>query len=242
MKDVKVSIITPCLNSRKTICQTMESVLNQTYKNIEYIIVDGQSTDGTLGMIREYIPRFKGRLRYISERDKGIYSAINKGIKMSKGGLIGIINSDDYYEPDAVEKVVSGLTDSKYQVLYGYCRVIDHHREIALIKNRHQELKEAMIPHPTCFVTRNAYRDFGMFLTAYKISADYDFMLRLYTSRKVAFIQIGEILSTFRAGGASYNFKRCTLETIVIKYRYGIYSLTEVLERLRRLYFYEEYE
>lgn len=242
MKDVKVSIVTPCLNSRKTIRQTIESILNQTYKNIEYIIVDGQSTDGTLDIIREYIPRFKGRLRYISEKDQGIYSAINKGIRLSRGALIGIINSDDYYEWNTVERVVSCRTDDRYQVLYGYCRVMDHKREIALIKNGHLELEQAMIPHPTCFVTREVYRDFGMFSTAFKISADYEFMLRLHTGRKVVFTQIREILATFRAGGASYNFKRCTLETIAIKYRYGIYSLREALIKLMRLYFYEEYE
>ena len=103
---MKISIITPCLNSAKTIRQTIESVLNQTYHNIEYIIVDGASMDGTLEIIQEYEPQFQGRLHYVSEPDHGIYDAMNKGIRMSHGNVIGIINSDDYYEQDAVEKMV----------------------------------------------------------------------------------------------------------------------------------------
>ncbi len=106
----KISIITPCLNSEKTIRDTMESVLHQTYKNIEYIIVDGGSEDRTLEIIHEYEHLFNGRLKYISEKDNGIYDAMNKGIRQSKGKLIGIIGSDDYYETDAVEKVAAHMT------------------------------------------------------------------------------------------------------------------------------------
>ncbi len=94
----KVSIVTPCLNSEKTIRDTIESVLYQTYKNIEYIIVDGSSTDNTVKIIKEYLPKFHGRMKFVSEKDNGIYNAMNKGIKMSSGNIIGIINSDDYYE------------------------------------------------------------------------------------------------------------------------------------------------
>ena len=99
---MKISIITPCLNSAKTIRQTIESVLNQTYQDIEYIIVDGASTDGTLEIIQEYEDQFQGRMQYVSEPDNGIYDAMNKGIRMSHGNVIGIINSDDFYEEDAV--------------------------------------------------------------------------------------------------------------------------------------------
>lgn len=109
----KVSIITPCLDSEKTIRRTIESVLYQTYKNIEYIIVDGGSGDKTLEIVRTYQPLFEGRMRWVSEPDKGIYDAMNKGIRMSHGQIIGIINSDDYYVSNAVEQVIGHLEKSQ---------------------------------------------------------------------------------------------------------------------------------
>ena len=240
-KTEKVSIITPCMNSAKTIRQTIESVLNQTYQNIEYIVVDGGSSDGTLDIIREYLPRFHGRMRYISEKDRGIYDAMNKGIRMTRGGLIGIVNSDDYYEPDAVVKVVSSLTGDRYQVIYGYSRLIDNGRATGLRKNHHKNLERHMIQHPTCFVTRETYRDFGMFLIVFKISGDYELMIRLYKSNEVVFTQIKTVLTNMRIGGVSSNLKRRSLENIAFKYCHGVYSLKEALERLIKLYLYAEY-
>lgn len=230
MRKKKVSIITPCLNSEKTIRQTIESVLHQTYSNIEYIIVDGGSTDGTLAIILEYLPLFHGRMRYVSEKDKGIYDAMNKGIRLSTGRLIGIINSDDWYELDAVEKVMSVWNvQTEYQVIYAYCRVFDKSRVKSIMKNRHEGLPRAMISHPTCFVTRSIYRDFGMFLTAFRILGDYEFMLRLYSSRKVDFVQIKEILADYRLGGASDNPKLYEREYSMIHYIYGLQSLKETI-------------
>lgn len=228
MKKPKVSIITPCLNSATTIEQTIKSVLHQTYPNIEYIIVDGKSTDNTVGIIRKYLPEFGGRMRYISEKDFGIYSAMNKGIKMSAGTLIGIINSDDYYEDDAVENIVRHMTDDKYQVVYGYCRLIKNNSITGILKNRHEALVQRMIPHPTCFVTRQVYRDFGLFLTAFKIAGDYELMFRLYHSGKVAFIQVKEVIANFRVGGACFNLKRVKCEDAFIRYRYKEISLTDM--------------
>ena len=98
----KISIITVCFNSQKTIGRTFDSVLRQTYPNIEYLVIDGQSTDGTTDIIREYEPLFQGRMKWVSEKDEGIYDAMNKGIRMATGDLIGILNSDDYYEDNAV--------------------------------------------------------------------------------------------------------------------------------------------
>lgn len=242
MNNIKVSIVTPCMNSEATIRQTIESVLNQTYQNIEYIIVDGGSSDGTLDIIREYPPRFHGRMRYVSEKDRGIYDAMNKGIRMTKGGLIGIVCSDDYYEPDAVEEVVSCLTGDRYQVVYGHCRFIKKNHTVGVMRTSHKDLERYMIPHPTCFVTRDIYRDLGMFLTVFKISGDYEFMLRLYKSGKVVFTQIKMILTNFRIGGESHNLKRRTLENIIFKYYHKTYSLHEALKRLFRLYLYKEFE
>lgn len=228
----KVSIITPCLNSAATISQTIESVLSQTYKNIEYIVVDGGSSDGTLDIIKGYLPRFQGRMKYVSEKDKGIYDAMNKGIRLSGGELIGIINSDDFYEPDAVETIVSHMSADKYQVLYGYCRLLEGNREMGVLKNSHLDLKNQMIPHPTCFVTRKVYCDFGMFLTVFKIADDYEFMCRLYRSGEVKFIQIRRVLANFRTGGACSNIERTERESAVIAYYHKMVSFRAMVKKM----------
>lgn len=222
-----VSIITPCLNSAGTIRDTIESVLNQTYENIEYIIVDGGSTDGTVEIIREYYPLFHGRMKFVSEKDKGIYDAMNKGIRLSTGSLIGIINSDDYYEWDAVENAAEHMSDERYQVLYGYCNFIVHNSIRRVIKDNHKN--SGMIPHPTCFVTRKVYSDFGMFLTKFKIAGDYEFIMRLYKSKKITFTQVQKVIANFRQGGISDNRKLRDRECAVIEYYYGKISFMELL-------------
>lgn len=229
---MKVSIITPCLNSAGTIRQTIESVLNQTYKNIEYIVVDGGSSDGTQDLIREYLPKFQGRMRYVSEKDRGIYDAMNKGIRMSHGRLIGIINSDDYYEPDAVENAVTHMTDDRYQVIYGYCRVLSNRQVTDVLKNSHHDLADQMIPHPTCFVTRSVYCDFGMFLKTFKIANDYELMCRLYKSGEVKFIQIRRVLANFRTGGACSNIERTEWESAVIAYYHKMVSFRTMVKKM----------
>lgn len=229
---MKVSIITPCLNSEKTIRDTLESVLNQTYKNIEYIVVDGGSTDGTLEIIKEYLPQFSGRMKYVSEKDRGIYDAMNKGIKMSHGTLIGIINSDDYYELNAVENVVSHMSNDVYQVIYGYCRLIGKRCRLNIVKTGHADIAESMIPHPTCFVTRKTYCDFGMFLTAFKIANDYELMVRLLKTEKVTFLQIKQVIANFRLGGVCSNIRRAEMENAIIAYYHGIISFRKMILRL----------
>ena len=127
-ENIKVSIITVCYNSEKTIRRTIESVLNQTYDNIEYIIVDGASTDQTMDIVKEYEPKFSGRMRWISEPDEGIYFAMNKGIDMAAGELIGLLNSDDTYESNAVKSIRDALVSEPYQILYGFARVYTKNR------------------------------------------------------------------------------------------------------------------
>ncbi len=231
-KNIKVSIITVCFNCEKTIRSTIESVLYQTYKNIEYIIIDGKSLDSTVEIIKEYIPLFKGRLRYISEEDNGIYDAMNKGIRLSTGDLIGIINGDDFYETDAVENIIEHIDLTKYQVLYGYCNVIYKGQIVKVMKTHHKRLNKDMIPHPTCFVTRQTYQNFGLFLTGFKIASDYELMLRFYKSKQVTFIQIPKIIANFRKGGVSTRSEmeeRRLLERAWIWYRFGEISIKELI-------------
>ena len=108
------TIITPCFNSEKTIEKTLQSVLNQTYQNFEYIIIDGGSTDDTLSIIESYKEKFAEKLTVVSEKDNGIYDAMNKGIQLAKGELVGIVNSDDFYETDALENIVNEYQNEKY--------------------------------------------------------------------------------------------------------------------------------
>ena len=231
MKCSKVSIITPCLNSEKTIRDTIESVLRQTYKNIEYIIVDGGSTDNTISIIEEYIPLFQGRMRYVSEKDRGIYDAMNKGIKMSRGCLIGIINSDDYYEDTAVEKVVCRYRRNSEQVIYGYLGLLLGNNRVKIQNFSHKNLNQNMIPHPTCFVTRKVYQKYGLFRRGFKITADYELMVRLY-EKNVEFIQIPEVLANFRIGGMSSS-NRTLIEKNTVKLLYRYISFREYINLLR---------
>lgn len=202
-QDVKVSIITVCYNSETTIEKTIESVINQTYPNIEYIIVDGESKDKTLTIINTYLERYNDRIKCISERDEGIYDAMNKGIKMATGQLIGIINSDDYYELDAVEHIVSAWNGNGMQILYGLMRKLINGKEDSVLLLSHELLEDRMICHPSCFVTSDVYKKIGMFDKKYQSVADYDFMLRAFRSKEVSFKPVYEILANFNAGGIS---------------------------------------
>lgn len=210
---------------------TIESVLNQAYRNIEYIIIDGGSTDHTIEIIREYEPMFQGRMRYVSEPDKGIYNAMNKGIRMSTGRLIGILNSDDYYEKDAVQKMANRYKKGEYQVLYGYMRVISNDKRPYICKDTHQSILNAMIPHPTCFISREVYRDFGLYLERFKLVADYELMLRLNKTEKVKFQCVQEIITNFRDGGASSG-KRALYEVSIVRYLYGGLSGVEFIKKI----------
>lgn len=229
---VSVSVITPCLNSAGTIQDTIESVLNQTYAPAEYILVDGGSTDGTLEIIKKYEKRFDGRLRYVSEKDNGIYNAMNKGIRMSKGCLIGIINSDDFYEADAVEQAVLHMGDEACQVIYGYLRIIEKTGTIKYARVLHDSLPEKMIGHPTCFLTRETYRQCGLFLESLKVTADYELMLRLYRNDKVKFHPIPSVMANFRTGGMSYHV-RTAMEHELSRLMHGYGSVREFLEACR---------
>jgi glycosyltransferase involved in cell wall biosynthesis len=201
------SIITVCYNSEKTIKRTIESVLNQTYSNIEYIIIDGASTDKTVDIIKEYEPKFQGRMKWISEPDGGIYFAMNKGILKANGELIGIINSDDYYEYDAVEVMMGAITDSPYQIVYGFTRNWVNGRAESISLLYHEFLSTRMISHSSSFVTKRLYMDYGVFDTEFISASDYDFMLRMSCKDDVEFKPVYRLISNFTSGGMSATSK-----------------------------------
>lgn len=225
--DVLVSIITPVYNGEKTIRDTIESVLRQTYKNIEYIVIDGASTDHTMEIVKEYEPLFQGRLKCVSEKDSGIYNAMNKGIRLSTGQLIGIINSDDFYELDAVETIVSVMSDDLYQVIYGYLRIMERGGESRVTKVHKDSGK--MIAHPTCFLTRAVYQKYGMFLEWFRSAADYELMLRLYEKSDVRFILIKSVIANFRTGGVSYS-RRAFFEADIAKMMHGKLTYKKLIQ------------
>lgn len=239
MEKLLVSIVTPCFNSEKTIKRTIESVLNQTYDNIEYIIIDGGSTDNTLNIIKEYNNNLNGKIRVISEKDNGIYDAMNKGISLCNGELIGIINSDDWYENDAIEKICSNFNGEKYNVLYGMVKVWENNIIRNIYFRSHQFIEKRMIAHPTCFVTKNIYEDFGMFNLEYKSSADYELILRFSLNKEIKFTPVYDIIANFTAGGMSGG-QTGVRETAKIKWKHKLIGKTRLYYIYFKSYLYEK--
>lgn len=192
-----VSIITVTYNVADTIEKTIESVLNQTYNNIEYIIVDGMSTDGTWEKICKYCDRISV---LIHEPDEGLYYAMNKGIQRATGDIIGIINGDDWFEADAVETAVSAMDDST-DATYGNIKL--HYSDGSVGTSKGEQIEDIwfnMVPHPSIFVKREIYSKMGGFDTGYRIAADYEMILRFY-SEGVRFKYLNHCFANFRKGG-----------------------------------------
>lgn len=208
---MKVSVITATWNSAATLRDTLESVLRQTYPDIEHIIVDGNSADGTMDLVLEYEPRYNGRLRYISEPDKGIYDAMNKGIRMATGEVIGILNSDDFYtSPDTVERLVDELVTDHVDAVYGDIHYVDDKDLKKCVRyyssegfRRWKMLLGFMPAHPSFYCRKEAYERFGMFKTSYKVAADFENLLRLIYVGKISTKYIPMDCVTMRTGGAS---------------------------------------
>lgn len=203
-----LSIITVAYNSEKTIERTITSVLNQSFKNFEYIIVDGNSKDQTNAIINTYKSEFDGRIRHISEPDKGIYDAMNKGIGLAKGKLIGLLNSDDYYFEDTLKLVyeVFTKTDAK-TVITGELIFKSKHGEQLLKTSRERFLKKTKhfkngVRHPATFVPKVIYDDLGLFNLSYKIAADAELMYRIYKAN-YQFTFINKPFLVMYDGGAS---------------------------------------
>lgn len=215
------SIITVCLNSEKTIERTIKSVLEQSCRDYEYILVDGASSDRTMEIIHQYEPLFQGRMKVISEPDKGIYDAMNKGIRAASGELIGIVNSDDYYEKDALEMIAQVYQGYDYTIIYGMLRTILDGKEVAVYLKNHEFLEKDMIAHPSCFVTKKIYDRFGGYSLQYPYSADYEFMLRVKEQKEVRFTPIYNIISNFTLDGASGSVKAYR-DTLKLQHKYRL--------------------
>ena len=185
---MKVSIITVAFNSAATIAHCMQSVLDQSYSNIEYIVVDGLSKDNTLNIVREFEPLFAGKMRWISENDNGIYDAMNKGLHMATGDVVGILNSDDFFtDNDVIEKVAQAFTDDKIDAVYGdvhFVRETNLSRCVRYYSSagfRPWWLRFGIMPaHPSFYARKEVFQKAGLYKTDYKIGGDFEMMVRLF--------------------------------------------------------------
>ncbi len=208
-----VSIITVCYNSEATIRKTIESVLGQTYDKIEYLVIDGLSKDSTVKTAEEYADRFADRgytYRIVSEKDNGIYDAMNKGIRLANGELIGIINSDDWYEPIAVETAVNEYKKEKYDLFYADINLIKSNGNIIVKHSKQDRFPTSRHwNHPTTFVTKETYNDIGLFKSV-GIHDDFELFLRIKKAGKKIVIK-NVVLANFRVGGVSNDrtLKKC---------------------------------
>ena len=194
-----VSVITVVLNGDKHLEQTIQSVLSQTYDNIEYIIIDGQSKDNTLDIIKKHETKID---YWLSEKDGGIYFAMNKGINLANGEIIGILNADDFYSPDSILNVVNAFLKTNADVFHGDIILLNDKHETRMQPDINKMMEQPSVFHPTCFVKKQVYSKIGDFNTDYKISADYDFLLRCLKSNFI-FEYIPQVLTYFRPGGMS---------------------------------------
>lgn len=208
---MKITIITATYNSGGTVRNTLESVLEQTYADFEHLIVDGASKDNTLDIVKEYLPRYHGRLRYISEPDKGIYDAMNKGIAMATGDVVGILNSDDFYTAnDVLEQVAKVLADESIDAAYGDVHYVDDDNLSKCVRYYSSHLFHRswmrfgfMPAHPSFYCRRSVYKRFGTFDLSYKVAADFENLLRLIFVYRIRTRYIPKDFVTMRTGGVS---------------------------------------
>lgn len=204
----KISLITVSFNSAKTIKDTIESVLSQDYALIEYVIIDGASTDGTIEIVKSFGDKIS---KFVTEKDNGLYDAMNKGISLATGDIIGILNSDDVYaNAQIVSEVVSIFLAKQVEVVYGdlfYFKTGFPDVPVRFYKGGQFSIKRVkyglMPPHPTFFIKREVYEKYGVFDTRYTLSADFDLILRLLGVHKVSFWYLPKVLVKMRVGGKS---------------------------------------
>jgi glycosyltransferase involved in cell wall biosynthesis len=208
---MKISIITATFNSAATVKDTFDSVLAQTHKDIEYIVVDGLSKDNTLDIIKEYEPKFEGKMRWISEKDKGLYDAMNKGIAMATGDVVGILNSDDFYiNNDVVESISNTIEQEKVDCVYGNLHFVDAKDTNKIVRtwkgSQHTAgaFKKGWHPaHPTFYAKLEHFRNFGAFDITFDVSADFELMLRFIEKHKLKNKYIDKFFVKMRVGGES---------------------------------------
>ncbi len=205
---MKISIITVCYNCETTLENTIQSIAAQTYSNIEYVIIDGNSKDSTLLIIKKHEAHISN---WVSEPDQGIYDAINKGIQFATGDIIGFLHSDDVLASNAIiAQIADEFKNPEIDGVYGDLEYVDKENTKRVIRHWKSEpfqpklLKQGWMPaHPTLFLRKEVYEKHGLFNLSYKIAADYDFMLRILKDKTLKFSYLPKVITRMRVGGAS---------------------------------------
>lgn len=206
---MKISIITVAYNSSETISNTIESVLMQTYPNIEYIIIDGFSQDNTMNIVKEYEFNFEGRLKWLSEPDQGLYDAMNKGVAMATGDIVGILNSDDtFYSKTVITELVH--FHKTYDVDASIGNIVQHKENGKIIRkyssqnwNQEKLIIGFMPPHPSIFFKRELFDKFGNYDLGFKIGADYELITRFFLKNNISWKYSGITTTAMLVGGLS---------------------------------------
>lgn len=214
---MKVSIITTCFNREKTIKDSIKSVLSQDYHDIEYIVIDGASTDKSVEIINGYKDKIA---TFISEPDRGMYEAINKGIRLATGDIVGLLHSDDIlYAPDTISHIVKRFEDTDSELIYGNGLFVDYNNLNKIIrqwisgkyyKNR---VKKGWLPlHPTVYMRRNCFEQIGYYDESFRIAADSDFLVRCFYKSNFKISYLNEYIVRMRMGGVSTSFNKTVIK------------------------------
>lgn len=203
-----VTVITVAFNSVATIEDTIVSVIEQGYSNIEYLIIDGGSTDGTLDIIKKYERKID---YWVSEKDCGIYDAMNKGVSLAAGDYIGMLNSDDFFsDPSAIDKIVSGVVSSNADAVFSCLDIVDRSNQNRILrKYRIPRFSPFMLrmgvmpPHPTFYCRKSCYEKAGLYRTDFRIAADFEMLVRLLIKEKITWHFIDCVTVKMRSGGVS---------------------------------------
>ena len=244
---MKISIITATFNSGKTVGDTFMSVLNQTYNDYELIVVDGGSKDDTVDILRHYELIFNGRMKWISEPDRGIYDAMNKGIAMATGDVVGILNSDDFYTSNGIlRKVAITMQDKNIDAVYGDVHYV-HDNDLGKCVRYYSSkpfrrvwMRFGFMPaHPSFYCRREVYERYGTFDLSYKVAADFECLLRLIFVNRIRTKYLPVDFVTMRTGGASTrgfaSHKQIMRDHQLAFKRNGVYS-NVIMECMRYIY------
>ena len=231
---MRVSIITVCYNRKATIEKSIRSVLGQHYPNIEYIVIDGNSIDGTKEIIQSYSDRIT---TYISEPDNGMYDAINKGLRLATGDIVGLLHSDDeFYDLAVVTKIVAAFKSTPdTDCVYGNGIYVSNDTEERIVRNRiggaynFEKIKSGWLPlHPTVYLKKSVIDNYGFYNLDFKIASDTEFLLRYLYKNKINVTYLNEYVVKMRMGGLSTNYKRA-FEVLYEDYRiYKYHQLSAV--------------
>ena len=237
---MKVSIITSCYNRAATIRSAIESVLAQDYNDIEFIVVDGSSTDGSLDIFREYVDRFS---IFISEPDHGMYEAINKGIRVATGEIIGLLHSDDFfYDNGVIGRIVKRIKRTHADFLYGDGLFVNPDNTNKVVRNwigggyRLWKVRHGWLPlHPTCYIRRDVMMRLGLYNESYKIAADSDLLVRYLLTGGLTVTYLNEYIVRMRMGGLSTDSakrKKMWEEDIRVYVSHGLWPTLTKLEKM----------